>query len=188
MVLLLLSSCKTDSNHVVKTTEKLEIDKAILELRPNEGLMYYNNEPFTGFSVISYSNGLTAEKIEYLNGLRHGLYEKWFRDGTLSFQSRYENGLQHGKTISWWNNAHKRSQSNFENGVAQGAQFQWYTNGSIFKEIHLVDGREQGMQKSYRQNGKLYNNYEAKNGRIFGLKKATLCFSLENQEVVTDTL
>ncbi|GAK99394.1 hypothetical protein JCM19314_3439 [Nonlabens ulvanivorans] len=42
---MLLSSCKTDSNHVVKTTEKLEIDKATLELRPNEGSCIITTSP-----------------------------------------------------------------------------------------------------------------------------------------------
>ncbi len=40
------------------------------------------------------------------------------------------------------------------------------------------------MQRSWRENGQLYNNYEARDGRTFGLKRANLCFSLDDEEVI----
>lgn len=160
-----------------------EILKSELELKPNLGLMYYKGEPFTGTSVLYYSESIKAESISYINGKRHGFYKKWFPNGKLSFESNYVNGLQDGTTRTWWKNNNLRSEANYSNGIVNGIQKQWYQSGSKFKEMTIVNGKEEGLQKAWRENGKIYNNYEAKNGRFFGLKRANLCFQLEDEIV-----
>jgi antitoxin component YwqK of YwqJK toxin-antitoxin module len=183
---LIIVSCQKETQKPIAFTEaevSIMINKSELELMPNLGLMYYNNQPFTGVSEVFYSEIVKAETIEYKNGKRHGLYKKWFPDGTLSFEAIYDNGLQHGVSKSWWRNGNLRSVANYDNGIVNGTQKQWYKSGSIFKEMTIVNGKEEGMQKAWRENGKIYNNYEAKNGRIFGLKRASLCFQLEDEIV-----
>ena len=195
IVLVSAFSCKEKVQHSVpyaqtinRITKNIEIDKSDLNKKPNLGLMYYNNQPFTGTSVLYYTDTIKAETIEYKNGNRHGLYRKWFPDGLLSFESNYSHGQQHGITKTWWKNGKFRSQANYSNGMANGIQKQWYKSGNIFKEMTIVNGKEEGMQKAWRENGKIYNNYEAKNGRIFGLKRASLCFQLDDEEVQTPKL
>ncbi|GJM34178.1 MAG: hypothetical protein DHS20C18_31790 [Saprospiraceae bacterium] len=155
----------------------------LLELKPQEGLVYYQGRPFTGISVAYYPDGEKAETIEYLNGKKHGLYKKWFEHGALSFESHYSAGKQHGLTKSWWSNGNLRTASHYEEGVPHGIQKQWYKSGARFKQMQLVFGKEEGLQQSWRENGKIYNNYEAKNGRIFGLKRANLCYELEDENI-----
>ncbi len=188
--MLIIVSCQKETQQpmalaeaAISTTTYITINKSELELNPNLGLMYYNNQPFTGISEIFYSEILKAETIEYKNGKRHGLYRKWFKDGTLSFEANYDNGLQHGIAKSWWKNGNLRSEANYNNGIVNGIQKQWYKSGNLFKQMTIVDGKEEGLQKAWRENGKIYNNYEAKNGRIFGLKRASLCFQLEDEIV-----
>ena len=162
---------------------KKKVERSSLELNPNEGLVYYQNEPFTGTSVSYYHNGNLAEFIDYLDGKKHGFFRKFFENSELSFDSQYINGKQHGTAKSWWENGNLRAALNYENGIAHGMQKQWYKSGAKFKFIHLVNGREEGLQQSWRENGKLYNNYEARNGRIFGLKRANLCYDLDNEKI-----
>lgn len=159
-----------------------EIDKSELTLRPDEGLFYYRDIPFSGKAITYGISGIT-ESEGFKNGKRHGLLRKWYADGTQSYQAQYRNGRLHGAGNSWWPNGQMRSASNYVNGIAHGKQIQWYKSGAIFKEINLVQGKEQGLQKAWRENGKIYNNYEAKNGRIFGLKRSKLCFELKEEEV-----
>ncbi len=154
-------------------------------LNANEGIVYYEDFPFTGRVITEYANATTASSIDYVAGKRHGLYKKWFSDGTLSFQSEYVHGKLHGETRTWWLNGNLRSTSNFDNGIAHGTQEQWYENGAKFKRIQLNFGVEEGIQQTWRENGKLYNNYEAKAGRIFGLKRAQLCYELEEEVIKT---
>lgn len=177
-LLVLLTSCNTNNSNT-----SIEVNKNDLVVNPIKGLVYYNNEPFNGYSVQFYPNAVKAESIEYKDGIQNGTFKKWFDDATLSYQANYLSGLLEGKSYSWWNTGVKRSESNYRNGISEGIQKQWYRSGAIFKEITLVNGKEEGLQKAYRENGKIYNNYEAKNGRIFGLKRANLCYELEKEVI-----
>lgn len=177
-------SCTSSSGETRTTHTTPIVDKTALWLKANQGLVFYKDEPFTGVSVEGYPNRQTAESITYQAGKRHGLREKWFNDGTLSYSSNYQNGKLEGEAKSWWRNGNLRSLYIYQNGIANGLQQEWYISGAKFKFRHLADGKEAGMQQSWRENGKIYNNYEAKNGRIFGLKRANLCFQLEDEAVV----
>ena len=161
----------------------ISIHKDSLELRSNEGLVFFNDKLFTGTSFSVFENGERSISTEYFNGKKHGYLKKWYADGKPSFESQYVDGKKQGTTKSWWRNGNLRSESHFENGLANGIQMQWYKSGAKFKRLQLVNGKEQGIQKSWRENGKIYNNYEAKNGRIFGLKRANLCYELDNEVV-----
>jgi len=165
------------------TVKQVAVEKNELEFKTNLGLIYYKNQPFSATSVTFYNDVIKSESIQYTNGKRHGVYQKWFPNGTLSFEAYYVNGLQHGKTKSWWKNGNLRSEANYINGIVNGIQKQWYKSGNLFKEMTIVNGKEEGLQKAWRENGKIYNNYEAKNGRIFGLKRASLCYQLEDGDV-----
>ena len=177
---------KSTAISAVKEIVLTEVLKSELINNPNIGLVFYKNEPFTGVSILNYSNGIKAEEIQYLKGKKHGSFKKWYQDGTISFESLYENGLQNGTTKSWWKDGKIRSEANHINGKVNGVQKQWYKEGILFKEINIVNGKEEGLQRAWRRNGKLYNNYEAKNGRIFGLKRAGLCYELEEEVVQTN--
>lgn len=168
---------------IVSKASLLEINQDSLELRPNEGLYYFEGVPFSGRSISLYPDRSKASSVEYQKGKKHGTYRRWFENGIKSFESEYIDGKQAGKTISWWRNGNKRSESNFKAGILDGVQEEWYKSGAKFKKMNIVNGQEEGMQQSWRENGKLYNNYEAKNGRIFGLKRAALCYQLEDEEV-----
>lgn len=189
--IVLFFSCQSKNNNtngltqLANNTELQKVLKQELVLKPNIGLVYYNNEPFTGISYANYSNGKKAEQTSYLKGLKHGNFKKWYQDGTLSFKSLYQKGVVNGNSKSWWKDGKIRSESNHLLGKVNGVQKQWYKTGERFKELNIVNGKEEGLQKAWRRNGKLYNNYEAKNGRIFGLKRASLCFDLEDEIVQT---
>ena len=159
--------------------------KSKLVFKQNIGLVYYQDKPFSGVSVLYYTNGKKAETVDYINGEKEGAFKNWFQDGLLSFEAFYSKGKLNGISRSWWSNSNLRSESIFVNGIANGIQKQWYVSGEKFKQMTIVNGKEEGMQQAWRRNGKIYNNYEAKNGRIFGLKRANLCFQLE-EEIVQD--
>ncbi|MFT5619562.1 MAG: antitoxin component YwqK of YwqJK toxin-antitoxin module [Arenicella sp.] len=179
-----ISGLETVVSSIDSETPSLIVRKDSLELRRNEGLVYFQSKIFTGVSVGFYPSGVKSEEISYLKGKKSGFYKKWYESGVLSFEANYSEGKLHGTSKTWWRNEKLRSQAFFHNGIGEGLQKQWYTSGAIFKEIHLKSGREEGLQKAWRENGKIYNNYEAKNGRIFGLKRANLCFQLEAEEVI----
>ena len=136
-----------------------------LILIPNEGLILYQDEPFSGISQTFYPNDSLAEIISYKKGIRHGKNKKYFSFGLLSYQAHYQNGKLHGSTTSWWKNGNIRSESKFLLGKANGVQTEWYKTGQKFKELNLTNGKENGMQTAWRKNGKIYKNTSCtKNG------------------------
>lgn len=182
--ILALTACqKTEVQSQSQTVSKQAVKKEALALHPEEGLVYFDDKPFTGTSVSHYPNGVPASSCEYVKGKKHGLYRKWFENAMLSFESTYVNGKKHGTTRTWWKNGKLRSISKYDRGVPDGVQEQWYISGAKFKKMQLSHGREEGLQQSWRENGKVYNNYEAKNGRIFGLKRASLCYQVEDEKI-----
>jgi len=180
-------SCKSKTEQPVKAdhhTEEMTVEASSLRLVAEEGLVYYQGIPFTGTSQAFYDNGHLAESIHYLQGIREGSRKKWFPSGQISFQANYEAGKRNGAVFTWWKTGVLRSKAMYLDGIVHGKQQQWYPSGALFKELNINQGVEEGLQRAWRENGKIYNNYEAKDGRIFGLKRATLCYELEEEEVV----
>jgi len=153
-------------------SSSLVVPKNEVLLIPANGLVYCQNKPFSGISVTFYDNDIKAESIQYANGKKHGFYQKWSQDGTLSFEAPYIHDKQHGTVKTWWKNGQLRSEGQYENGLTHGKQRQWYKSGAKFKERNIVNGQEQGLQKAWRENG-----------RIFGLKRANLCYELQDEAI-----
>lgn len=192
LMIIIFAACQKTANDqemlVSQVDEKINpnnliVQRNLLQKKPNQGLVFYQDQPFSGTSIQHYPNQVKGVLIQYHKGKKQGLFQKWFPNRDLSFEAHYVNGKQDGITKSWWKNKQLRSESFFKNGVGEGTQKQWYKSGQLFKAIHLVNGKEEGLQQAWRENGKVYNNYEAKNGRIFGLKRANLCYQLEDEAV-----
>jgi antitoxin component YwqK of YwqJK toxin-antitoxin module len=179
-----LASCSSDKEDI-KTSCVLvhgSIDENLLKLDRQKGIVFFENNPFCGTAVL-FKHSIKIASTDYMKGKKDGTTQKWFADGTISYEAYYKKGKQDSVSRTWWKNGNMRTESNFENGRPEGIQLSWYIGGQRFKQINLVNGKEEGIQKAWRDNGKIYNNYEAKNGRIFGLKRANLCFKLEDEKI-----
>jgi antitoxin component YwqK of YwqJK toxin-antitoxin module len=189
LLLLVIGSATPDAAQSSPAPETvappdIEVAAEAVTLHRNEGLVYYQNRPFSGYTVRYYANGQPAERIGYLGGKKQGLRQQWYPDGTPKLQVNYRNGKYHGESLSWWANGNLRTKGTFVDGVIEGTYTQWYREGMIFKQMNYRAGKEAGMQRAWRQNGKIYNNYEVKNGRIFGLKRANLCYGLDDEKII----
>jgi len=143
-------------------------------------------QAYSGFVESYFKDGSIKQRFGVLDGLKQGESVDWFADGHPKFSSHYYQGKLHGEKIIWYSdsNHHVASQLNYHMGKLNGLQKKWYSTGEIFKLLNLKMGEEYGMQQAFRKNGVLYANYEAREGRVFGLKRASLCFELENENLV----
>ncbi|MDW5290982.1 hypothetical protein [Formosa sp. PL04] len=164
----------------------IEVLKNDLVLNQIEGKWYYNDLPYSGYSIKLYPNDTIAERLGFVNGKREGVARKWSEKGVLRIESYYKENRLDGVYKSWWDNGALSAKSNYTNGIKQGVEEEWYPTGQRAKQRQLVNGKENGLQKAWLQNGTLYVNYEAKNGRIFGMKKANSCYKLENEVINRD--
>lgn len=190
---VLILNCKKTSSKlneevsIVPISQKIKevyVDTKELTLHQNEGVWYYKNEPFFGYSVAYYENNQLKSKIGFYNGKRQGIAKKWFSNGVLRYKYYYQQNRLDGFYKSWWDNGQQSGVSFYNNGLKNGVEKKWYPTGQIAKLRTIKNDREDGMQKAWLKNGKLYVNYEAKNGRIFGLKRSNSCYKLENEKIV----
>ncbi|MDB2385043.1 toxin-antitoxin system YwqK family antitoxin [Polaribacter sp.] len=179
-----------DKENKNKTIATIVIDSLVvlpkdsLVLNGNEGNWYYKNQLFNGFAVQYYPNKNIKEKTGFFNGKKQGVYKVYYPDGVLKLKYYYNQNTITGSYKSWWQNGNLASEVNYTNGKMHGIEKKWYADGNISKERNLVDGKENGLQRAWLNNGKIYVNYEAKNGRVFGMKRASLCYQLNNENVV----
>jgi hypothetical protein len=68
LLILIIVSCQKETQKSIALTEAevstinhIRIIKSALELKQDLGLIYYNNQPFTGVSELCYSEILKAE-------------------------------------------------------------------------------------------------------------------------------
>ncbi|EDM42872.1 Hypothetical exported 24-amino acid repeat protein [unidentified eubacterium SCB49] len=188
---VLLNSCNSGSVDEKATADNkpvvinpIEVLKEDLILNQIEGKWYYNEVPYSGYSLRFYPNDTLAERIGFINGKREGIARKWSENGVLRIESYYKANRLDSVYKSWWENGQLSAMTNYENGVKQGEEREWYATGQLAKLRQLVDGAENGMQKAWLQNGKLYINYEAKNGRIFGMLRANSCTQLKDEVII----
>lgn len=201
LFLLFLFFCLVQCNDVSTTKTEIaesitnlsvianvEVPKSDLVLNQLEGVWYYQQKPFNGYSIKNYPNGNVEEKLGFFNGKREGIAKRWSENGVLRVVSNYNQNKLEGTYSTWWENGVVAEESTYLNGELQGVQKQWYDNGQLAKQRNLKFGKEQGMQKAWLKNGTLYVNYEARNGRVFGLMRSNLCYQLENEVVIKDSV
>ena len=163
--------------------QPLEVEYRRLETRRGDGVVTLRGEPLNGAAVRYDDLGSLVERATYRAGLRDGLVERWYSDGTPGFRATYRGGLRHGAAETWWEDGTPRSASHYVDGVAHGPQREWYRSGALFKEVRLVNGREEGLQRAWRENGELYANYEARDGRTYGMRRSKPCFELTLEDM-----
>lgn len=175
------SAIKKEYIIAIKTFEVLKSD---LKLNQLEGIWYYKEQPYNGYSVKFYENDTLRERLGFYNGKRQGVAKTWSANGNLRIECSYNQNKLTGDYKSYWENGNLALQVNYVDGKKQGEEKQWYSDGEISKLRQLEDGNEKGIQKAWLPNGKLYVNYEAKNGRVFGMMRANSCYKLEDEKVI----
>jgi antitoxin component YwqK of YwqJK toxin-antitoxin module len=93
-----------------------------------------NNETpssITGNIVFYYANGNIKETGSYLNGERHGLWQRFDEKGNKLGEGNYMNGIKHGKWVIWDEKQIKRFEFNYINGVKSDLWCSWDENGIL---------------------------------------------------------
>ena len=165
-IMIGILSAQSFSNKKEKEVEIVElneifIDTAAIEvvewgyLDSVKGLYYYEGELYSG-PVIKYLNSGLMEG-EFLNGVKHGLWQTFNRIGQPLMIGYYDKGGKNGKFEQWYDDGKKRHRelvATFVNDQYDGVYREWYENGkkSIFGTYK--NGKEQGAYKEWHENGK----------------------------------
>lgn len=165
--------------------------KRLVERR---GLVYEVNStiPFTGTATDSLIRGWISERINYKDGILHGVWEEYHNDikgEVLEHRSTWRNGVLHGVNENYILNistdkAVLVERKNYKNGVPDGRYelYSWEkcrlassyicsdSNSALLKEIgNYKDGKRNGRIESFHDNGQLAMRGNFKDGKQDGL-------------------
>ena len=134
-------------------TQLYAVDWGILDSL--DGEYYLDGKLFTGQAIKHLDTGIM--KVDFQDGIRHGLWLKLNRIGEPILIGHYEMGLKHGEWKQWYDDERKRRkelEANFIQNKYDGTYREWYENGkkSIFGTY--VKGLEQGKYQEWHENGK----------------------------------
>lgn len=143
------------------------------------GILYFNENPFSGNIVSYFDESNLSSKIQYVDGRKHGYEKHWFADGTLSEERHYLKGYKSGIHKAWWDKNILRFEYHFNNfGAYNGSVKEWYKSGQLFKAFNYKDGLEVGRQRLWKIDGNVKANYDVVNGERFGLIGLKKCYKV----------
>lgn len=146
-------------------------------LERKRGLLYFNNQLFSGYTYELHLNGNTKSKTHWVNGQRDGKQISWYEDGQMKALRIYKNHRKHGLHQGWYHNGSLRFEYQFAEGVYHGSYKEWYSDGSPASERNYIHGNESGAQKVYELNGQVRANYVVKDGHRYGLVGSKNCIT-----------
>lgn len=144
------------------------------------GVMYMDNEVFTGTQLFFHPGYDTAAIIPYRDGREQGIAVYKYPGGKVKEIRSFSKGRKTGVHKGWWPSGKPRFVYAFSNDVYNGDVKDWYESGQLFRDFHYTKGVEDGLQKQYFDNGVLQFNYEARNGRQYGLTGIKKCINAKD--------
>lgn len=100
----------------------------------------YSNNIQQGTTKIFYpQSGQLAEKVEYVNGLRHGKWNKYYEDNSILSEGHYINNLLDGEVIFYHLNGKIQTKGMFANGSKVGKWQTFDEQGVLISEDNHQD-------------------------------------------------
>ncbi len=99
-------------------------------------------------------DGKLDVRINYRNGVKHGIATWFYPDGSKESEGSYFEGEQDGVWAAWYPNGQKSWERTYAMGADKGVRKSWYMDGTLELEESYEHGYSTGY-KSYHQNGKL---------------------------------
>ena len=97
----------------------------------NYRMYFYQGEPFTGVIVYPYGQSHYSQILTIRDGLSHGAYATYHKNGQLKEQSNYEFGYKDGESKTWYDNGQLRRLSYLEQNRLIDTVKAWHPNGQL---------------------------------------------------------
>jgi antitoxin component YwqK of YwqJK toxin-antitoxin module len=117
------------------------------------GLVYYNNTPYTGMLVDMYPNKKHKFETYYKNGLKDGKSTEYFSSGSKQFEGSFVAGETDGKQTYWYENGKVKEITNFVNSKRSGSCKKYFENGQVQLDENYAEGVLDGMKSEWYENG-----------------------------------
>jgi antitoxin component YwqK of YwqJK toxin-antitoxin module len=101
------------------------------------GLMYFDNELFTGVSLWFWGNGQLGSEINYVDGIQNGWSRGWYENGQIQGETYYKNECVDGVNREWYENGQIKLDSEIREGKSIWKK-EWDRQGNLINELKEV--------------------------------------------------
>mgnify|MGYP000651623758 CR=1 FL=1 len=151
--------------------------------KTKNGILFYNETPYSGIVKEFYTEGILKTKSEYYKGKRQGIFLGWYPNGKQWFERFYTKGIKTGTHKGWFQNEQQMFEYQINNkGVYHGSVKDWHFNGQLAKHFNFYEGKEKGSQKMWKPNGKIRANFYTVKGERYGLIGLKNCLSVLSEK------
>lgn len=148
-------------------------------LRLVNGVLIYNETPFSGVLLEHFTTETIKSRTEYLEGKKNGRVQRWYKDGSKLSERFYAEGFKVGIHKSWWPSGILKFEYHFnDKGEFHGVVKEWYQSGKLFQDFNYNEGKEEGKQRMWKPDGSIKANYEVINGERYGLIGLKKCYTV----------
>jgi antitoxin component YwqK of YwqJK toxin-antitoxin module len=101
-------------------------------------------------------NALGYDRAFYVDGIKHGAFQRYGRRDEKLMEGEYSNGEKDGLWTEWWpytDIKKKKSETPYINGKIHGQVVKWYSNGKIAEQINYINGEKHGLYQEFHYNG-----------------------------------
>lgn len=153
------------------------VDVTAVTVEPRSGRLLHHGRAYSG-DVVDHSDLRFVQKASYKNGVRHGLAQAWYSDGSLAYMRRFSDGLRQGEHVGFWPGGVPQFRFRYVDDLFEGEQASYYKNGMPLELRHYHAGQEVGRQQIWAASGELSSNYIVKEGRRYGLVGSVDCVTV----------
>jgi antitoxin component YwqK of YwqJK toxin-antitoxin module len=128
---------------------------SISQIEEREGLIYQigKSHPFSGRVVGYIAKQNVRISAEYRNGVKHGLFQEWYPNGTLKSSLVYEEGEKEGEAVSYYQDGQIKSLRHYTGGLLEGESEEFFPDGALRETSFYKEGALEGANTVYYENG-----------------------------------
>ena len=173
LLTIIIFSCDLeDYQWVLENNESVDLRKRYVE---------YNGEKYTGYLYkLAENQKDTILKSFYRDGLKHGVWKKFYNTGEIKEIRHFKKGKKTGKYLGYYMKGGLAFEYNFKDGEYHGKRYEWKKDGSLLRESTYENGYEKGVQKIWWPDGRVKSNYIIKNNRRYGLLGVKNCVNVSD--------
>lgn len=102
-----------------------------------------------------YHRNLKIVEGHFLVGKKHGRWQRYYQDGSVSIDAFYLQDEKHGNWKYYYTNGNLQSSINFNRGIRIGKWTSWYLDSGPSSELTYENDSLIGLQKIYYKNQQL---------------------------------
>ena len=181
LISILLLACTFVLNNCDISIEQPLINEDSKRLDLFSRKVTFDGDVFSGGVFKLNDTGDTISFGYYTDGLKHGVWKKYYGKGIIKEERRYRNGKKTGLYKGFYIDGSKNFIYTFKKGEYNGTNRLWSKSGQMIEEFNYKNGQQHGSQKVWYLNGKIKSNYVIKDNRRYGLLGTKNCRNVSEE-------